>query len=314
MPDISSYKISTGIINEIEKLDSFSDITLPYDFSETVQISSLALLKMLRHGKAGIPIEVMGLIIGEYTDSVPSIAVSDVFAMPQTGTGVSVEAIDPAFQTKMLDMLQQIDILDTIVGWYHSHPGFGCWLSGVDINTQQSFEQLNQKAIAIVIDPVQSVKGKIIIEAFRLYPIYIRGQEIREITCIRGLVNNSQTVKDDHGLNKYYYSLNIVFKINMIERSTFSLMYEKNWDAQFSESEFNNKFNKKAYIDVIREIILLVKKIYVDEKIIPFKHLAKEFPKKILIITKLKKRLLKIVDKTILFCIKHIITAKTNIY
>lgn len=24
-----------------------------------------------------------------------------------------------------------------VVGWYHSHPGFGCWLSGVDINTQQ---------------------------------------------------------------------------------------------------------------------------------------------------------------------------------
>ncbi len=24
-----------------------------------------------------------------------------------------------------------------VVGWYHSHPGFGCWLSNVDINTQQ---------------------------------------------------------------------------------------------------------------------------------------------------------------------------------
>ena len=24
-----------------------------------------------------------------------------------------------------------------VVGWYHSHPGFGCWLSGVDVNTQQ---------------------------------------------------------------------------------------------------------------------------------------------------------------------------------
>jgi len=30
-----------------------------------------------------------------------------------------------------------------VVGWYHSHPGFGCWLSGVDVNTQQSFEALN---------------------------------------------------------------------------------------------------------------------------------------------------------------------------
>ena len=28
---------------------------------------------------------------------------------------------------------------------YHSHPGFGCWLSGVDINTQQSFEALSDR-------------------------------------------------------------------------------------------------------------------------------------------------------------------------
>lgn len=29
-----------------------------------------------------------------------------------------------------------------VVGWYHSHPGFGCWLSGVDINTQQVLDPL----------------------------------------------------------------------------------------------------------------------------------------------------------------------------
>ena len=88
-----------------------------------------------------------------------------------------------------------------VVGWYHSHPGFGCWLSGVDINTQQvvydlttafwsdtialllgddshgatlicwrfvqSFEQLNPRAVAVVVDPIQSVKGKVVIDAFR---------------------------------------------------------------------------------------------------------------------------------------------------
>ena len=34
--------------------------------------------------------------------------VVDVFAMPQSGTSVSVEAVDPVFQTKMLDMLKQV--------------------------------------------------------------------------------------------------------------------------------------------------------------------------------------------------------------
>lgn len=51
---------------------------------------------------------------------------------------------------------------EMVVGWYHSHPGFGCWLSGVDINTQQSFEALSERAVAVVVDPIQSVKGKVL--------------------------------------------------------------------------------------------------------------------------------------------------------
>ena len=38
------------------------------DTSETVYISSLALLKMLKHGRAGVPMEVMGLMLGEFVD------------------------------------------------------------------------------------------------------------------------------------------------------------------------------------------------------------------------------------------------------
>merc|ERR1712012_456255 len=78
------------------------------------------------------------------------------------------EVVDDVFQAKMMDMLKQTGRDQMVVGWYHSHPGFGCWLSGVDINTQQSFEQLNQRAVAVVIDPIQSVKGKVVIDAFRL--------------------------------------------------------------------------------------------------------------------------------------------------
>jgi len=77
------------------------------DTSEQIYISSLALLKMLKHGRAGVPLEVMGLMLGEFVDEY-TVKVVDVFAMPQSGTGVSVEAVDPVFQTKMLDMLKQV--------------------------------------------------------------------------------------------------------------------------------------------------------------------------------------------------------------
>ena len=76
------------------------------DNAETVYISSLALLKMLRHGRAGVPMEVMGLMLGEFVDEY-TVQVIDVFAMPQSGTTVSVESVDHVFQTKMMEMLRQ---------------------------------------------------------------------------------------------------------------------------------------------------------------------------------------------------------------
>lgn len=75
-----------------------------------------------------------------------------------------------------------------VVGWYHSHPGFGCWLSGVDINTQQSFEALTERAVAVVVDPIQSVKGKVVIDAFRLINpnTMVLGHEPRQTTSNLG--------------------------------------------------------------------------------------------------------------------------------
>lgn len=97
------------------------------DTAETVYISSLALLKMLKHGRAGVPMEVMGLMLGQFVDDY-TVKVVDVFAMPQSGTGVSVEAVDPVFQTKMLDMLKQTGRPEMVVGWYHSHPSMYSWV------------------------------------------------------------------------------------------------------------------------------------------------------------------------------------------
>ena len=69
----------------------------------------------------------------------------------------------------MLEMLKQTGRPEMVVGWYHSHPGFGCWLSGVDINTQQSFEALSDRAVAVVVDPIQSVKGKVLYYLYYYY-------------------------------------------------------------------------------------------------------------------------------------------------
>ena len=121
------------------------------DTSETISISSFGLLKMMKHGRAGIPLEVMGLMLGEFVDD-HNVKVVDVFAMPKSETGVTVEAVDPVFQTKMMDILKATRRHEHVIGWYHSHRGFGCWLSSTDVSTQSDFERLFKRAVALVIE------------------------------------------------------------------------------------------------------------------------------------------------------------------
>lgn len=228
------------------------------DTAETIVISSLALIKMLKHGRAGVPMEVMGLMLGSFVDDY-TVKVVDVFAMPQSGTGVSVEAVDPVFQTNMLDMLKQTGRPEVVVGWYHSHPGFGCWLSGVDINTQQSFEQLNQRAVAVVIDPIQSVKGKVVIDAFRLIvpQMHMLGQEPRQTTSNVGHLNKPSIQALIHGLNRQYYSIAIAYKKNALEEEMLLNLNKTKWMDSLSVKDFeqHSDFNQttiEAMLDLAK--------------------------------------------------------------
>ncbi|KZL74235.1 26S proteasome regulatory subunit Rpn11 (Mov34/MPN/PAD-1 family protein), partial [Colletotrichum tofieldiae] len=221
-----------------------TDNTQLIDNSETVYISSLALLKMLRHGRAGVPMEVMGLMLGEFVDDF-TVRVVDVFAMPQSGTGVSVEAVDPVFQMKMMDMLRQTGRPEAVVGWYHSHPGFGCWLSSVDINTQQSFEQLTPRAVAVVVDPIQSVKGKVVIDAFRLInpQSLMLGQEPRQSTSNLGHLNKPSIQALIHGLNRHYYSIGINYRKTALEENMLMNLHKHVWTEALEMNDFRHEAN-----------------------------------------------------------------------
>ncbi|CAI5741586.1 unnamed protein product [Hyaloperonospora brassicae] len=226
------------------------------DTAEKVHISSLALLKMLKHGRAGVPMEVMGLMLGEFVDDY-TVNCIDVFAMPQSGTGVSVEAVDPVFQMKMLEMLKQTGRSEMVVGWYHSHPGFGCWLSGVDINTQQSFEALNPRAVAVVVDPIQSVKGKVVIDAFRLInpQLMMMGQEPRQTTSNIGHLNKPSIQALIHGLNRHYYSIAIDYRKNELEEQMLMNLHKKTWSdglvlAKFEDHSKENETTVKTMLDL----------------------------------------------------------------
>lgn len=205
---------------------------------ETVYLSPLALLKMLKHGRAGVPMEVMGLMLGNFVDEY-TIMVNDVFAMPQSGTGQNVESIDEVFQAQMMELLRLTrNVKDEIVvGWYHSHPGFSCWLSSVDQQTQGAMEKLHPRAVALVVDPIQSVKGKVVIDCFRLMGSDMlfgpaKGQQYTSLS-VANLEVNARSVL--HGLFRSYYHMPINYFKTDQDKNILSRLQSKTWTSELSQ-------------------------------------------------------------------------------
>ena len=241
------------------------------DTAEQIYISPLSLLKMLRHGKAGIPLEVMGLMLGDYVDDY-TVKCIDVFSMPQSGTETTIESIDEGFQVKMVEMLKQTGRNEIVVGWYHSHPGFGCWLSSTDINTQKTFEQQVPRTVAVVVDPIQSVRGKVVIDAFRTYGGAgmdlgislggMGGNDQRQTTSNLGEVKRKKGFSIKQLSKSTYYSILIGYRKNDLETQMLLNLRKSSWDAGFRLSN-NSKKNDEDNIKKIEDLNKMTEK-YVE--------------------------------------------------
>jgi 26S proteasome regulatory subunit N11 len=182
----------------------------------------------------------MGLLLGEVVDDY-SIRVLDSFAMPQAGSSVSVEAVDPVYQKEFMDLLQQTGRPEAVVGWYHSHPSYGCWLSSTDMNTAASFEQITaHRSVSVVVDPIQSVKGKVVIDCFRNIPkeFLMSGREARQTTSLAGTMHRPNAVQLVNGLNKHYYALNLSFRKNALETRMLMNYNKREWSKGLQQPRF----------------------------------------------------------------------------
>lgn len=226
-------------------------------------------------------------MLGEFVDDW-TVRVVDVFAMPQSGTGVSVEAVDPVFQTKMMDMLNATGRPEMVVGWYHSHPGFGCWLSSVDTNTQQSFEQLTPRAVAVVVDPIQSVRGKVVIDAFRLITpqTIMMGQEPRQSTSNIGHLNKPSIQALIHGLNRHYYSIAINYRKTELEQAMLLNLHKKDWTEGLRLQDFEvHKANNEKTVKRMLSLASSYNKSVQEESTLTAsqlktRHVGKQDPKR----------------------------------
>ncbi|QLL32560.1 hypothetical protein HG536_0D00820 [Torulaspora globosa] len=138
-------------------------------YFSSVQISRLACLKILAHAVRGGAIEIMGTLIGATIGN--QFIVFDCFELPVEGTETRVNAQSESYEYMVQYMSEMVSAPHTVVGWYHSHPGYDCWLSNIDMHTQDLNQKYQDPYLGIVVDPVKSLKeNRLAIGAFRTMP------------------------------------------------------------------------------------------------------------------------------------------------
>jgi proteasome lid subunit RPN8/RPN11 len=94
--------------------------------------------------------EIIGILVGKIEDH--TIVISDAVSGEQE-QGSTRASLPPSTIAKVTDQILKGEVEGRIVGWYHSHPGFGLFMSQTDINTQQNLQQFSSMVTALIVDP-----------------------------------------------------------------------------------------------------------------------------------------------------------------
>jgi COP9 signalosome complex subunit 5 len=242
--------------------------TDPHYFT-SVRISAVALLKMVMHARSGGSLEVMGLMLGKI--EAHTFVVTDAFRLPVEGTETRVNAQDEAneYMVEFLQRAREQGQSDNAVGWYHSHPGYGCWLSGIDVNTQKTQQQFQDPFCAIVIDPDRTVSaGKVEIGAFRTFPQqYIEDKE-KSAGGSKGGGGGGGVESDgfqsiplgkieDFGAHAaHYYSLEVSHYKSSLDAKILEALWNKYWVQTLSSSPLisNRDYGTNQIADLARKM------------------------------------------------------------
>ena len=187
-------------------------------------------MKIALHANSGGNIEVMGLLTGRCIEENGrgTFLVVDVFPLPVEGTETRVNAQSEAneYMIDYLETLKKSGRKENVVGWYHSHPGYGCWLSGIDVSTQMTNQKYQDPFVAVVVDPFDSIAmGKVSIGSFRTYPDdYIGKKEFHATQMIP-----VEKIEDFGVHAKQYYEIESKFCRTSIDNSVLGLLKGQYW-------------------------------------------------------------------------------------
>ncbi|OTA60249.1 COP9 signalosome complex subunit 5 [Hypoxylon sp. EC38] len=244
------YNYSPDLQSEVNTLKPWRDN--PTHFQH-VRISAVALIKMVMHARSGGSIEVMGVMQG-YTDG-DTIVVTDAFGLPVEGTETRVNAQEDANEY-MIQYLQssrdQGARQENVIGWYHSHPGYGCWLSGIDVGTQSLQQKFNDPFVAVVIDPDRTISaGRVEIGAFRTYPEDFKPPS-ETTTSSSGQAVPLAKAEDFGAHASRYYSLEVSHFKSTLDSNLLELLWSKYWVQTLSQNPLltNRDYGNKQLLDL----------------------------------------------------------------
>ena len=95
-------------------------------------------------------------------------------------------------------------------------------------------------------DPIQSVKGKVVIDAFRLInpQLLMMGQEPRQSTSNLGHLNKPSIQALIHGLNRHYYSIGINYRKTALEENMLMNLHKHVWTEALDMEDFRSEATK----------------------------------------------------------------------
>ncbi|CAE6358486.1 unnamed protein product [Rhizoctonia solani] len=252
-----------SLANDVREIDAADEI-LVYDKAEAVRIdkeapwkkdphyfkkvyiSVIALIKMVIHARSGGIYEIMGMMQGKVRASDRSLVVMDSFALPVQGTETRVNAANEAneYMVAFQQGSERAGRLENAIGWYHSHPGYGCWLSGIDVDTQSTNQKFQDPFVAVVIDPNRTISaGKVDIGAFRTFPADYKppASEVAEYQSI------PLSKIEDFGVHaNSYYPLEVeVFK-SKLDNELLGRLWNKYWNRAYAVSQLTDLGAKLA--------------------------------------------------------------------
>ena len=102
------------------------------------------------------PFERIGLLIGTYEDQ--SLWINEIVPSGNETNEVTC-VFPPEHSARVANDIMEGRIDGRIVGWYHSHPGYGLFLSHTDIETHMRFYQFSSYAVSLVADPTSGEFG-----------------------------------------------------------------------------------------------------------------------------------------------------------